>query len=495
MKLILTGALLGAALTVPLCFACTIAQVTGPASSTSVATIPVNGSVHGHRLGLVVGQRFLDNGFWSPLDEQTSIAVEFAATRPDWPIGYEVGIAYSTADDELLGIDVEVQLLEIYGRSPTCRRRFGVRRRKFAWPLLGVGIALRAPSGLAVAVFRRTRARHSYSLLAHHLRYRGHPSLPAGVFPWIAHPRQWEGDGIMSTKTALRCALAVTLLAPLGASQAGSSIHVRAWIDGRSRLILDDATATWQHFDFAAPGRLNCNIGAPTEPTYLDGMQWWPVWPDVPDCENRNCGGCTSDTYLGLGTPVPNSPFAPSLSILTARGPVDIVEYPSPANGYRVVIEFNDTPSGADWYEFDLVNADCAVVPYCTSLPNSTGVAATIDLTGSMSVSGSDTELLAWGCPPNRVGLFVYGRSAVQMPFCNGILCVSPYAPGLLRIPALVAIDSAGTARCPLDFKVLPPNHPITGGSTWYFQFFFRDHAAGGSGANLTNGARVTFCP
>jgi len=215
----------------------------------------------------------------------------------------------------------------------------------------------------------------------------------------------------------------------------------------------------------------------------------------MPDCENRDCGGCMSDTYSSLVTSIPNAPFAPSLIVLAARGFVDIVEYPTLANGYRVVIEFFDPPSAADWYEVELVVAGCSVVPYCTSEPNSTGVAATIDVTGTLSVSGSDTQLLAAGCPPNRVGLFVYGRSAVKMPFCNGTLCVSPYAPGLLRVPAMVAIDPVGTARCPLDFQSLPPNHPITGGSTWYFQFWYRDHPAGGSSANLTNGARVPFCP
>lgn len=30
-------------------------------------------------------------------------------------------------------------------------------------------------------------------------------------------------------------------------------VHVQAWIDGRSQLILTGATAQWQHFDFAAP--------------------------------------------------------------------------------------------------------------------------------------------------------------------------------------------------------------------------------------------------
>ena len=35
----------------------------------------------------------------------------------------------------------------------------------------------------------------------------------------------------------------------------------------------------------------------------------------------------------------------------------------------------------------------------------------------------------------------------------------------------------------------------ITPGSTWYFQFWFRDPSAGMSGVNLSNGLEANFCP
>jgi hypothetical protein len=167
----------------------------------------------------------------------------------------------------------------------------------------------------------------------------------------------------MNAGMLLTCALSLTanLLPKRGVSPAfagggtrppAGAIDIRAWIDGRSRLILDDDTATWQHFDWAAPGRLNCNLGSPTESTFLDGVAWDPVWPDVPDCENRFCGGCFSSTLSGLQSPLPNSDFTPVLVPIEARGTVAIVEYPSAANGYRVVVEFDDDPEGgAAWYE------------------------------------------------------------------------------------------------------------------------------------------------
>jgi hypothetical protein len=45
----------------------------------------------------------------------------------------------------------------------------------------------------------------------------------------------------------------------------------------------------------------------------------------------------------------------------------------------------------------------------------------------------------------------------------------------------------------------LPPIHDlaagqITAGSTWNFQFWFRDPVAGGASFNLSDGLEVTFC-
>ena len=41
----------------------------------------------------------------------------------------------------------------------------------------------------------------------------------------------------------------------------------------------------------------------------------------------------------------------------------------------------------------------------------------------------------------------------------------------------------------------LPTGGPIAAGSTWNFQCFFRDPAAGGSRFNTTDAVAVTFLP
>ncbi|MCC6406949.1 MAG: hypothetical protein IT453_07275 [Planctomycetes bacterium] len=297
----------------------------------------------------------------------------------------------------------------------------------------------------------------------------------------------------MKALALLTCSLVAVALANASAAQ---SIRIQAYVDGRSRLILDDDTATWQHFEWAAPGRVDCDTGYPIAPTYLDGLAWWPDWPDVPTCENRDCGGCSSSTFVGLAHALPDHDFAPGLIVYDARGPAGIVEFPSAANGWSVVIEFDDNaPGGAYWYDVELDFSSPSGTNYCTSTLNSSGAAASIALTGSLSVAGTDTLLRATDCPAGRPGLFFYGAAPVQLPFADGFLCVSPFAPGLVRLPPTQVIALDGTAESTLDFASLPPNVAITPGSTWYFQFWFRDPAAGGTGSNLSNGVHATFLP
>jgi hypothetical protein len=287
------------------------------------------------------------------------------------------------------------------------------------------------------------------------------------------------------------CALALAALALPGSAQ---SIHIQAYVDGRSQLILDDDTATWQHFEWAAPGRLDCVTGAAIQPTILDGVEWWPTWPDSPDCENRDCGGCFSSTATGLAHALPNWDFTPQLVVHVARGPVTIVESPSAANGWRVTIEFEDTYFGAaDGYDVEL---DWSVggTSYCTSTVNSSGQAATIAISGSLSIAANDSALHVVGAPSGRPGLFIYGAAAAQLPFGDGWLCISPFSPGLVRLPPTTVIAADGTAQYALDFGQLT-KAPITAGSTWHFQFWFRDPAAGQFGANLSDGVRATFVP
>lgn len=67
-----------------------------------------------HRIGLIVSQRFLDEGDLEPVDEHTAFALEYVENDPAKSIGFEAGIAHSEEDDTVLGIGVEAELLEVY---------------------------------------------------------------------------------------------------------------------------------------------------------------------------------------------------------------------------------------------------------------------------------------------------------------------------------------------------------------------------------------------
>lgn len=89
-----------------------------------------------NRVGLYVGQRYLDEGEWEPVDEQLALGIEYSHERPGSVIGWEAGFFHSSDDDDVLGFDVEVSTIEFYGGV---RKTFGdgvVR------PYVGGGLAL-----------------------------------------------------------------------------------------------------------------------------------------------------------------------------------------------------------------------------------------------------------------------------------------------------------------------------------------------------------------
>lgn len=82
-----------------------------------------------------------------------------------------------------------------------------------------------------------------------------------------------------------------------------------------------------------------------------------------------------------------------------------------------------------------------------------------------------------------------------MVPFGNGFRCVGAGSLQFFRLGPF-QIDAFGVATDPADFTSPPsPLGQITGGSTWSFQFWFRDPQGGGAFFNLSDGLRATFCP
>ncbi|MCA8981704.1 MAG: hypothetical protein H6831_03640 [Planctomycetes bacterium] len=129
---------------------------------------------------------------------------------------------------------------------------------------------------------------------------------------------------------------------------------------------------------------------------------------------------------------------------------------------------------------------------FCDSTVNSSGSAAQIHFAGSTSIAANDLELEAGPAPANTPGVFFYGSSTTLTPFGDGFLCVGTPHQRVGPAPT----DPSGFAWRPFDAN--EPHAalgPVTAGSTWYFQYWFRDPAAGGAGFNTSRALEVEFTP
>ena len=130
---------------------------------------------------------------------------------------------------------------------------------------------------------------------------------------------------------------------------------------------------------------------------------------------------------------------------------------------------------------------------YCVGAINSTGEGATIGHLGSRVLGNNDFVLAAGRCPPGQVGIFILGPGQASTPFGNGVLCVGG---GVLRLLPPQPTGTTGNVALSVDFTDAgSPASQITAGSTWNFQFWYRDIPGGGAGFNLSNGLSVSFCP
>lgn len=129
-----------------------------------------------------------------------------------------------------------------------------------------------------------------------------------------------------------------------GTLSATGTLHVRARIDGLSRLVIQGDALYWHHLVHVAPGR----GGGQDNPTYINGEEWFPEWPEAG--ENRDCN-CDSSVYnFSPGLPLEN--LEVTLIPILSRGTVQILQQPSYLNDFSLVVEFDDrSGSGADWFE------------------------------------------------------------------------------------------------------------------------------------------------
>jgi hypothetical protein len=128
---------------------------------------------------------------------------------------------------------------------------------------------------------------------------------------------------------------------------------------------------------------------------------------------------------------------------------------------------------------------------YCTASANSAGAGARIDSRGSLSIGANGFTLAVRCAPANQPGLFFFGDGERDVPFGNGRLCVG--AP-LFRLNPPVTADGSGRVERHVDFTQGSASQ-ITAGSTWNFQFWYRDPAGGGAFYNTSDALSATFRP
>jgi hypothetical protein len=129
---------------------------------------------------------------------------------------------------------------------------------------------------------------------------------------------------------------------------------------------------------------------------------------------------------------------------------------------------------------------------YCQSTLNTAGTAAQIGFGGSLDLTSQSFTLSVTGLPVsnNSFGMFTCGQDQYNVPFGNGYLCISPFGPGIKRmttqhLDAVTLYHSA--ADYPADFSYITP------GSSWNFQFWYRNPSSPGLTFNLSDALHVDF--
>jgi hypothetical protein len=133
----------------------------------------------------------------------------------------------------------------------------------------------------------------------------------------------------------------------------------------------------------------------------------------------------------------------------------------------------------------------CTLATYCPPAPNSAWAAgAQIASTGSTSIATNNFAVQLSQAPKGKFCLLLAGQPVAGVPFQNGWLCLGQ---PLLSFPPKKT-NSNGILKVVLDFSTYPAS-ALLPFQDLGFQFWFRDPAAAGAGANLSEGLHAVFCP
>jgi len=119
----------------------------------------------------------------------------------------------------------------------------------------------------------------------------------------------------------------------------------------------------------------------------------------------------------------------------------------------------------------------------CATTPNSVGAGATLDLSGTVSVSRNDLWLSCHGCPPGARSVAILGNVQAQAVFGQGQMCIGG---NRLRLGSLnIGVDGTGSVSVPLGAC------GVQVGTTALLQVLYSDGAV----VDLTNTLQILACP
>jgi hypothetical protein len=165
------------------------------------------------------------------------------------------------------------------------------------------------------------------------------PPAPANV-PAIRIKRATlKRVGLISIAALLVIALAIIAFQFFGGSR---SVTFRAYVDGADVVKLSGERLWIEHLLWQQPVRNSVN-----------GTTWNPTWNETHSPSFPNWSDNESRPYTLKRRFSPHNPDNIKLVKIAGRGPIVIIEKPSPDNHQTLAIRLDDGPmSGADWYEF-----------------------------------------------------------------------------------------------------------------------------------------------
>ncbi|MEZ6005481.1 MAG: S8 family serine peptidase [Planctomycetota bacterium] len=123
---------------------------------------------------------------------------------------------------------------------------------------------------------------------------------------------------------------------------------------------------------------------------------------------------------------------------------------------------------------------------FCPGMLNLNGTIGEFSYVGSFDVAANDLTFHVTGCTPNSFGIYIMGPGQTAVFSGNGMLCVD-----LAWRLAVTPIDVFGMSPFVFDNQLDPFNpYTISPGSTWNFQYWYRD----GASWNFTGALQVQFC-